>query len=175
MQVYLAHGASGGVETIKPWIEALTARGLDATAVAVPRGTAERAVPAYLAALASTKPAETIIGGHSFGGRVASMIAADLAVAGLVLLSYPLHRPGRPDQPRNEHWPRIRSATLVLSGESDPFARIELLRASVKSLDNAKLITYPGVGHGLKPVLEDASNRIADFVARVARRERLSE
>jgi predicted alpha/beta-hydrolase family hydrolase len=175
VQIYLAHGASGGVETMAPWITALRRRGLDAHAVALPRGTAERAIPAYLAAIADADPASTIIGGHSFGGRVASLIAAERLVAGLVLLSYPLHRPGHTEQLRVEHWSEITCPTLLLSGESDPFARIELLRASIQELDNAELMTYPGVGHGLKPVLDDAADLIADFMARAEPRGNVSE
>lgn len=64
------------------------------------------------------------IGGRSFGGRMASMAVAEgLAVGGLVLLSYPLHPPGRPDTLRVEHLPQISVPTLVISGERDPFGR----------------------------------------------------
>jgi hypothetical protein len=57
----------------------------------------------------------------------------------------------------------------LLSGESDPFDRIELLRREVRRLGEAELWTYPGVGHGLLPVLEDATDRIAAFVRRRTR------
>jgi predicted alpha/beta-hydrolase family hydrolase len=92
------------------------------------------------------------------------MLAADVPVRGLVLLSYPLHRPGHPEDLRVEHWPRIACPVLLLSGESDPFARVELLREKVSLLRSAKLHTYPGVQHGLSPVLDDALDRIAEFV-----------
>lgn len=171
MRIYLAHGASGGVETMRPWIEALRARGLDAHAVGLPRGTAERALPVYRALVVGDGEPATlsaaVIGGHSFGGRVASMLAAELPLAGLVMLSYPLHRPGHPEQRRTEHWHSIKCPTLLLSGEADPFARIEVLRAATKELADAELVTYPRVGHGLLPVVEDAVARIADFVARL--------
>lgn len=168
MRIYLAHGASGGVETMQPWIEALRKRDLDAHAVALPRGKAERALPVYRAVLDTDGAATSaVIGGHSFGGRVASMLAAEQRVAGLVLLSYPLHRPGHPEQLRVEHWERIDSPTLLLSGESDPFATLELLRSSMQELESSELVTYPGVGHGLRPVLEDAVDRIVEFVARL--------
>ena len=119
--------------------------------------------------LASSPPsaARAVIGGHSYGGRVASMLAASDQpgmVAGLVLLSYPLHRPGHPDEQRTEHWPSITCPVLLLSGESDPFARFELLREATRLLANAELIGYPHVGHGLAPVLEDAMDHVAAFV-----------
>ena len=62
------------------------------------------------------------------------------------------------------HWPRITCPVLLLSGESDPFAEIGLLRRAVKRLPDASLVTYPGVGHGLGGVLEDALDRVASFV-----------
>src|SRR5205807_5896925 len=104
------------------------------------------------------------IGGHSFGGRVASLLAAERPVAALVLLSYPLHRPGRHDELRTEHWSRIACPVLLLSGERDPFARADLLQREVKLLANAELITYPGAGHGLIAHADDASERIARFL-----------
>jgi predicted alpha/beta-hydrolase family hydrolase len=165
--VYLAHGASGSAASMKPWVKALSERGLEARAVSLPVGKADRAIPAYrqqLKGSAGTLAKQAVIGGHSFGGRVASMVAAELPVAGLVLLSYPLHRPGHPEQLRVEHWPQVDCPTLLLSGESDPFARVELLRAQVQALDNAELVTYPGMGHGLQRVIDDAAERIAEFV-----------
>jgi hypothetical protein len=108
-----------------------------------------------------------VIGGQSFGGRVASLIAAEEPPAGLVLLCYPLHRPGHPEtaDERTAHWPRIGCPVLLLSGEADPFARIELLRAAVPQLPEAELVTYPGIGHGLNRVREDALDRIAAWLS----------
>ncbi|MEA2672780.1 MAG: uncharacterized protein QOG45_3000, partial [Chloroflexota bacterium] len=94
-----------------------------------------------------------------------SMLAAEEPVAGLVLLSYPLHRPGHPEELRTEHWPRIGCPVLLLSGCADPFARVDLLRAAVPLLADARLVTYPRIGHGLGPVLDDALDQIAMFVA----------
>ena len=53
---------------------------------------------------------------------------------------------------------------LLLSGESDPFARIDLLRSAVKQLPNARLVTYPNVGHGVTPVLEAALDEVDAFI-----------
>lgn len=162
--VYLAPGASGTAASMQPWIDGLARRGFPATPVGLPRGTAERAIPAYRATLAPGR--QTVIGGQSFGGRVASLLAADETPAGLVLLCYPLHRPGHPETAadRTAHWPRIACPVLLLSGESDPFARLELLRAAVRTLANAQLVTYPGIGHGLNRVREDALERIAAWL-----------
>ena len=146
-----------------PYLRGLKARGLPAEFVALPRGTAERALTAYQGAL--TAAPGSVIGGQSFGGRVASLVAADVAPAGLVLLCYPLHPPGRTERwvERTSHWERIGCPVLLLSGDRDPFAQIGLLRQAVDQLANAELHVYAGIGHGLKPVLDDAVERIAAF------------
>lgn len=168
--MYLAPGASGGVGSIEPYLRGMRALGHAATAVTLPRGAAERAVAAYRAAITEDR---ALIGGQSFGGRVASMLAAEdpSTVAGLVLLCYPLHAPGRAERwrERTEHWPRISCPVLLLSGDHDPFAHIGLLREAVTQLPHADLHVYPGVGHGLGPVTSDALGRIAGFAASLAR------
>ena len=161
----LAHGASGTAESMQPHVRGLSRRGVAATAIDLPKGNAERAVPVFAGQVA-TLPRPVAIGGHSYGGRAASMLAAQqpAAVAGLVLLSYPLHRPGHPEEQRTEHWPRITCPVLLLSGDRDQFARIDLLREAVKLLPDARLVTYQRVGHGLGPVLDDALDQVAAFV-----------
>ena len=149
---------------MRPYVKALQARGLHATAIDLPRSKAEKAIPTFIAKV----PAGSIAGGHSYGGRVASMVATEVRYAALLLLSYPLHRPGHPEDLRTEHWPRIACPVLLLSGESDPFARVDLLRASVKLLPHAELVTFPGVGHGLIPVIDAAMDRAAAFIRKLA-------
>lgn len=166
MIVYLAHGASGSAATMRPHVDGLRARGLEARAVGLPVGRAERAVEVYRGQVEGI--ASAVIGGHSYGGRVASLLAAEEAPRALVLLSYPLHRPGHPEwEARSAHWSRINCPVLLLSGESDPFARIDLLHDAVDALTDGQLVTYPRVGHGLTPVLDDALDRIAEFIRAV--------
>src|ERR1700686_2206757 len=145
---------------MRPYVKALEKRQLKASAIDLPIGKAERAVPVFIKKV----PAGSIAGGHSYGGRGGSMAATEGDYGGLGVLRYPLHRPGHPEDLRTEHWSKITCPVLFLSGESDPFARIELLRSSVRSLPGAELVTFPGVGHGLLPVIDAAMDRVAAFV-----------
>ena len=162
LRLVIGHGASGTAESMQPHAEGLRSRGVDAVAIDLPKGNAEAAVRVFEARTS----AGDAVGGHSYGGRVASMLASRRPFAALVLFSYPLHRPGHSDwEARTAHWPAIRCPVLLLSGESDPFARIEFLRPAVERLPQAELVTYPGVGHGIGPVLDDALDRVARFIA----------
>ena len=98
------------------------------------------------------------------------MVAAEAAPAGLVLLSYPLHRPGHPEELRVEHWSKIRCPVLVLSGDRDQFAHVDLLEQAVKNLPRAELHVYPGVRHGLLDVADEVAARIEGFVRTLGRR-----
>src|SRR5207245_10016233 len=130
------------------------------SALALPIGKAGRAVRVFVQQV----PAGSVAGGHSYGGRVASMAATEVDYAALVLLSYPLHRPGHPEDLRTAHWSKITCPVLFLSGESAPFARIELLKSSVRKLPGAELVTFPGLGQGCLPVVGRARRRVAAFV-----------
>jgi len=90
-----------------------------------------------------------VVGGRSFGGRMSSMAVADgLAVAGLLLLSYPLHPPGRPEQLRIEHLPRITVPVLAVSGATDPFGTPDELATHLATLAGpTTLVVVPGA-HG---------------------------
>lgn len=165
MRIYLGHGASGNAASMAPFVTGLRERGLTADAVDLPKRKAEDAVDAWRAAVPDG--GGTIAGGHSFGGRVATLAAAAGAgYAGLVLFSFPCHPPGQPERTaaRVAHFARITCPVLLLSGEADPFARLEILREAVRQLPNAELVTYARLGHTLKPVLDDALDRVAAFV-----------
>jgi len=66
-----------------------------------------------------------VIGGKSLGGRIASMVADEMGVRGLVCLGYPFHPPGKPEYPRIAHLQRLRTPALILQGTRDPFGRRE--------------------------------------------------
>jgi uncharacterized protein len=92
------------------------------------------------------------LGGQSYGGRQASMLCAEEPglVNGLLLLSYPLHAPGRPDQLRTQHLPKIEVPVLFVHGTRDPFGSIEEMTAAIKLVPaKTKLLKVEGVGHDL--------------------------
>jgi predicted alpha/beta-hydrolase family hydrolase len=171
LRIFLGHGASGTAASMAPIVRGLERRGLAASAIDLPKRKAEEAVPAFHRVV-PLEP-DVVVGGHSYGGRVASLAAAEpnAPYAALVLFSYPLHPPGSPERAvaRTEHWPRIECPVLLLSGESDPFAKIDLLRSAVGLLPNAELVTWPKLGHTLRPVLDEALDRVAAFLATVPR------
>lgn len=79
-----------------------------------------------LVASTGIEPDRLAFGGRSYGGRMCSMaVAQGLPAAALVLLSYPLHPPGKPDRLRTEHFPDIRVPVLIVSGRGDPFGAPE--------------------------------------------------
>ncbi|HKW58268.1 MAG TPA: alpha/beta family hydrolase [Candidatus Dormibacteraeota bacterium] len=147
---------------MKPYVVGLKRRGIDAIAVNLPTGGAEKAVPVFIKT--SGRGHDVVGGGQSFGGRVASMAAVEADFGGLVLFSYPLHRPGFPDQLRTAHWPSIKCPTLFLSGDRDPFAHIDLLKEKIKLIRGAKLVVFDGQGHGLLKVLDQALDVAAAFI-----------
>jgi hypothetical protein len=105
-----------------------------------------------LAALARRCPGRLVAGGHSYGGRQASMLLAaepDAARA-LLLLAYPLHPPGRAERRRTEHLPALRVPTVFVHGSRDPFGAIEALDAA-RALIPAptRLLAVPDAGHDL--------------------------
>jgi predicted alpha/beta-hydrolase family hydrolase len=92
------------------------------------------------------------LGGHSYGGRQASMLAAEEPgrVAKLLLLSYPLHPPNKPGQLRTDHFPHLRTPVAFVHGSKDPFASPEELRAALEIVPApTSLVIVERAGHDL--------------------------
>ena len=112
------------------------------------------------------------LGGHSYGGRQSSMLIAeepDLA-EGLLLLSYPLHPPGKPDRPRTGHLPKLRKPVLFVHGSKDPFGSLGEMREAIRLIPaKTQLIPMDGAGHDLGRDKAGAAAQIAEaFAAFVA-------
>lgn len=130
----------------------------------VPPPRAERLVPhiaeqaAALCAEESIDPASLVLGGRSMGGRVCSLAVADgLAAAGLILLSYPLHPPQRPEQLRVAHFGRLTVPCLFVSGDRDPFGTPEEFAAHTAAIPGAVTrVQLAGRGHDTRPSDDDA-------------------
>jgi predicted alpha/beta-hydrolase family hydrolase len=97
-------------------------------------------------------PDQVWLGGASYGGRQASMLAAEnpgLADR-LLLLSYPLHAPGKPEQLRTAHFPKLQAPVLFVHGTRDPFGSSEEFRAAMKLIPApVQILEIEGVGHDL--------------------------
>jgi predicted alpha/beta-hydrolase family hydrolase len=169
LRIYLGHGASGNAASMRPYVTGLARRGIEAAAVDLPVRTAEEVVSIWTSSVPDGPG--IAVGGQSYGGRVASLAAADPErhYDAVVLFSYPLQPPGRPDriEARIGHWPRITCPVLLLSGEADPMAPIARLQDAVKLLPDARLVTFPRLGHTLKPVFEEALDLAAAFLREV--------
>jgi predicted alpha/beta-hydrolase family hydrolase len=98
-------------------------------------------------------PKRIILGGQSYGGRQATMLAADEPglVAGLLLFSYPLHPPGKPERLRKEHFPRLSVPCVFVQGANDPFGTPAELTDAIRSIPAlTEMIRVDGAGHDLK-------------------------
>jgi hypothetical protein len=103
------------------------------------------------------------LGGHSYGGRQSTMLAAEEPglVEALLLLSYPLHPPGKPGQPRTAHFPALRTPALFVHGTKDPFGTVEELTEALSMIPaRTELITVPGAGHDLNRAKFDLTNTV---------------
>lgn len=120
-----------------------------------PRGSAERDREGLRAAVASMRrhiSGRVYLGGHSYGGRQASMLAADQPrlVEALLLLSYPLHPPQRPGELRTAHFPHLQTPALFIHGTRDGFGSIAEMEAALKLIPaRTELHSVPGAGHEL--------------------------
>ena len=95
-------------------------------------------------------PSRLIIGGKSMGGRIASMIADECGVAGLLVLGYPFHPPGKPERLRTEHLATLTTPSLILQGERDALGRREEVAGYTLS-PSITVSWLPDGDHSLKP------------------------
>ena len=166
--VVLAHGAGSNCESpvLRAVAGAFAARGIAALRIDLPfRQARPKGPPApawaardreglrrALTALVRRCPGRLMLGGHSYGGRQASMLLADtpgLAHA-LMLLAYPLHPPGRPERRRTEHLITLRTPTVFVHGTHDPFGLPdEIDEARGLMPGSTRLVTVRDAGHDL--------------------------
>lgn len=109
-----------------------------------------------VAAIKNLGASRIFLGGHSYGGRQASMLCAEMPedaleeIAGLFLLSYPLHPPRKPDQLRTQHFFHLRTPALFVQGTRDPFASIAEIEQALNLIPaKTKLVSIEGAGHDL--------------------------
>ncbi|ARU52093.1 dienelactone hydrolase [Cellulosimicrobium cellulans] len=110
-----------------------------------------RAEAESFAAELGTTTDRLVLGGRSYGGRMCSMAVAEgLPAAGLALVSYPLHPPGKPERLRTEHFPDLRVPILLVSGRTDPFATPDELTEHAAAIPGpVTRVELPGA-HDLK-------------------------
>lgn len=119
---------------------------------------APRAVPGYAAVAAAVRAAVGprrgwVVGGHSNGARLTTHALASpdhpVRAIGALLISFPLHAPGKPIGERLDHWPHVAVPVLVLQGGNDPFGGADELRSHLTSLAGPALLhEVPGADHG---------------------------
>ena len=163
--IALAHGAGAAMDSpfMAAFAEGLAARGHRVARFEFPymaerRRTGRKRPPdranvlldSWRAAIAALGSQSLVIGGKSLGGRIASMVADETGVRGLVCLGYPFHPPGRPQDPRIDHLRQLRTPTLILQGARDPFGPPEEVRGY--ALSPAIRVRWLEDGdHGFKP------------------------
>jgi uncharacterized protein len=163
--IALAHGAGAGMDTpFMQWLaEGLAGQGFRVARFEFPfmagRRTSGKKRPpdrlpvlmgAWHEVIGMLGKDRLIIGGKSMGGRIASMVADDADVAGLVCLGYPFHPAGKPDQTRVEHLRTITTPTLILQGARDPFGTEDEV-ADYELSPAIRLHWLPDGDHDLKP------------------------
>ncbi|MGN8024826.1 alpha/beta hydrolase family protein [Microbacterium sp. 22242] len=190
--VVIAHGAGAGMDHpfLRGFAAALCAEGVPALRFTFPYVEAGRRMPgpaahavltwrAVVEAARQRSSAGRVVAcGKSYGGRMASMAAAEdpgLDVAGLVYLGYPLHPPGSPDKLRIAHLPAVRQPQLFVEGTNDPFVRpLAQLEEAVASCRDARISWIEGGGHsfevkGRKRPPEEVGASLSPLVAEFAR------
>jgi predicted alpha/beta-hydrolase family hydrolase len=105
------------------------------------------------------------VGGRSFGGRMCSMAVADgLDAAALVLVSYPLHPPGKPDRLRTEHFGALDLPCLFVSGRRDAFASRDELQRETAAIPGEVALAFVDGDHGLRKGADEAAAIVADWL-----------
>jgi uncharacterized protein len=182
----LAHGAGAGMRhsSMQAIADAFERRGIatlrfDFPFMAAGRNrvdsppVATQAIAEAYAAAAERTSLAVWLGGHSFGGRMATHAVVDrgLPAAGLILCSFPLHMPGKPDTKRAQHLAAIRQPMLFLSGTRDELAERELLEPLVRSLPRAVLHWLDTADHGYRVLKRSRarSDSVFDEMAEAAR------
>jgi hypothetical protein len=120
-----------------------------------------------VAALRKNVAGRIFLGGHSYGGRQATILCAEEPelVSGLLLLSYPLHPPRKPDQLRIQHLPSLRTPSLFVHGTRDPFGSIEELKKALHLIPAKNdLLEVEGAGHDLG---SKGKNQIKELPAKI--------
>lgn len=120
-----------------------------------------RAASAALAARLKVSPAQLALGGRSMGGRMCSMAVAEgLEAAALVLISYPLHPPGRPDRLRIAHFPQLHLPCLFVSGRRDAFGTPDELERETMAIPGPVTLMFVDGDHSLRK----RESEVADIV-----------
>ncbi len=118
-----------------------------------------------LVASAGVDPGALVLGGRSFGGRMCSMAVAEgLPAAGLVLLSYPLHPPGKPDKLRIEHFVELDLPCLFVSGSKDPFGSPEELEDHAAAIPGPVTFVWLPGGHDPRNADEAIAAAVAEWL-----------
>jgi predicted alpha/beta-hydrolase family hydrolase len=105
-----------------------------------------------VAAVRKVAGRRAFLGGHSYGGRQSTMLCSDEPdlVEGLLLLSYPLHPPRKPEQLRTQHLPNLHTPSLFIEGTRDPFGSIEEMEAAIRLIPaRTQMLKVEGAGHDL--------------------------
>jgi predicted alpha/beta-hydrolase family hydrolase len=196
-QLVLGHGA--GADQRHPFMVGMAARfaarGVDTVTFNFgyteakrrapdPNAKLEACVRAVIAKVRGARP--LFLGGKSMGGRIASQVAAaddGIAIAGLVFLGYPLHPPGKPEQLRSAHLPKVPAPMLFVQGERDAFGTTDEIGPLVVALNKGKrtkrtrLLAIEGGDHSLtvpkrlgvsqETVLDDAADTAVAWMREV--------
>ena len=182
----LGHGAGSNAQAplLIALAEAFCAKGVTVLRVDLPyrqlrphgppgRGNAGRdreGLKNAVGAVRKLLPGRIFLGGHSYGGRQASMLCAaePELVNGLLLLSYPLHPPRKPEQLRVQHLPNLRNPCLFVQGTRDPFGSIDEIQGALRLIPGGtRLLAVEGAGHDLDFKKKAGASLPAEVVAAI--------